>query len=36
MAALAHQMQIELAEHNGKGIGIEYLEGLAEVRVACP
>jgi len=23
VAALAHQIQIELAEHNGKGIGVE-------------
>jgi len=34
MAALAHQMQIELAEHHGKGIGIEDFEGLAERRAS--
>src|SRR5438309_8964509 len=32
MAALDHQIQVELAEHNRKGIGIEDFEGLAEVR----
>src|SRR5256885_13107182 len=34
MAALAHQIQIELAEHHGKGIGIEDFEGLAEGRAS--
>src|SRR2546421_11325639 len=32
MAALTHQIQVELAEHNRKGIRIEDFEGLAEVR----
>src|ERR1700731_1101681 len=34
VAALAHQIQIELAENNGKGVGIEDFEGLAEVRAS--
>src|SRR5256885_11504778 len=34
MAALAHQIQIELAEHHRKGIGIEDFEGLAEGRAS--
>src|SRR2546421_3086746 len=34
MAAPAHQIQIELAEHHGKGIGIVDFEGLAEGRAS--
>src|SRR2546423_14064263 len=34
MAALAHQIQIELAEHHGKSIGIEDFERLAEGRAS--
>jgi len=34
MAALAHEVEIELAEHDGKGIGIEDFEGFVVVRAS--
>src|SRR5260370_39193105 len=31
MTAFAHQIQIKLAEHDGKGVGAEDFEGIAGV-----
>src|SRR5260370_38624066 len=31
MTAFAHQIQIKLAEHDGKGVGVEDFEGIAGV-----